>query len=204
MGFLFGAAQHTPVPQCLDSIGDRSGLGLTSNRYGSPCASIRMSSLEQRRRPNAVIASRARSASARRVRASTRAGRERGEVEFEHGQHLRADDAHVALATVGVRIDEDGLRKPRVQRPHALGKVRPVGCRRCKVARAVMDEVVGGPSQARPRAANLAAYQAYLKGRYHWNLSGTGGLDQAIAYSEEAVRDAPDVGAAHAALARAS
>lgn len=55
---------------------------------------------------------------------------------------------------------------------------------------------------ARP-TTHAGAYQAYLKGRYYWSKPGDEGLDQSIAYFEQAVTFAPTFGAAHAALARA-
>jgi TolB-like protein/Tfp pilus assembly protein PilF len=48
-----------------------------------------------------------------------------------------------------------------------------------------------------------AAYQAYLKGRYHWNLPSDEGLPQAISYYEQALALDPQFVAAHAGLARA-
>jgi TolB-like protein/tetratricopeptide (TPR) repeat protein len=61
----------------------------------------------------------------------------------------------------------------------------------------VVDEGAGGRAASDP-----AAYQAYLKGRYHWNLEGHAGLGQAAAYFEEALRIDPNYAAAWASLAR--
>jgi TolB-like protein/Tfp pilus assembly protein PilF len=50
---------------------------------------------------------------------------------------------------------------------------------------------------------NVAAHQAYLKGRYHWNRTGSVGLREAIAYFDQALSLDPEFSAAYAALARA-
>jgi TolB-like protein len=47
------------------------------------------------------------------------------------------------------------------------------------------------------------AYQAYLKGRYHWNRASADGLQSALMYYEQALELDPEFAAAHAALARA-
>ena len=47
------------------------------------------------------------------------------------------------------------------------------------------------------------AYQAYLKGRYHWNRGGLDGVMSAISYYERAVEIDPLFAAAYAAMARA-
>ncbi len=55
----------------------------------------------------------------------------------------------------------------------------------------------------RPHAAQAGAYQAYLKGRYHWNKPGDEGLAESIAYFDDAVRLDPGFAAAHASKASA-
>jgi TolB-like protein/Tfp pilus assembly protein PilF len=50
---------------------------------------------------------------------------------------------------------------------------------------------------------HVAAHQAYLKGRYHWNKSAGEGLLQAVAYFEQALALDPEFAAAHSALGRA-
>jgi Tfp pilus assembly protein PilF len=47
------------------------------------------------------------------------------------------------------------------------------------------------------------AYQAYLKGRFHWGRTGDEGLTSAIAYYERAIALDPNFAAAYAAMARA-
>jgi TolB-like protein/tetratricopeptide (TPR) repeat protein len=71
-----------------------------------------------------------------------------------------------------------------------------------RVARSLLRELVP-PSRAivAPRD-HPRAYQAYLKGKYHWAKPGDVGLDEAVRWFSEAVRDAPDFAAALAALAR--
>jgi TolB-like protein/Tfp pilus assembly protein PilF len=51
-----------------------------------------------------------------------------------------------------------------------------------------------------PRQAE--AYQAYLKGRFHWNRTGDEGLQTAITYYERALELDPGFAEAHAAMAR--
>jgi TolB-like protein/Tfp pilus assembly protein PilF len=60
--------------------------------------------------------------------------------------------------------------------------------------------------EARPRRAGtrqVAAHQAFLKGRYHWNKAGASGLEEAVAFYEQAVALDGEFAAAHASLARA-
>jgi TolB-like protein/Tfp pilus assembly protein PilF len=45
------------------------------------------------------------------------------------------------------------------------------------------------------------SYEAYLKGRYHWNRRVVGGFEKAIAYFQEAIAKDPTYGAAYAGLA---
>ena len=51
--------------------------------------------------------------------------------------------------------------------------------------------------------AQAGAYQAYLKGRYHWNRPGDEGLSESIAYFDEALTLDPRLAPAHASKARA-
>jgi TolB-like protein/tetratricopeptide (TPR) repeat protein len=50
---------------------------------------------------------------------------------------------------------------------------------------------------------HVAAHQAYLKGRYHWNKPGDDGLIPAIGFFKQAVALDQEFGFAHSALARA-
>jgi TolB-like protein/Tfp pilus assembly protein PilF len=45
------------------------------------------------------------------------------------------------------------------------------------------------------------SYEAYLKGRYHWNRRVVGGFEKAIGYFQEAIAKDPTCGAAYAGLA---
>jgi TolB-like protein/Tfp pilus assembly protein PilF len=51
---------------------------------------------------------------------------------------------------------------------------------------------------------NLAAYQAFLKGRYHWNRPGDEGLRECLAFYQQALTIDPQFANAHGALARAT
>ncbi len=55
-------------------------------------------------------------------------------------------------------------------------------------------------ARVNPRQAE--AYQAYLKGRFHWNRTGDEGLTSAITYYERALVLDPGFATAHAAMAR--
>jgi TolB-like protein/tetratricopeptide (TPR) repeat protein len=71
-----------------------------------------------------------------------------------------------------------------------------------RVARSLMRELVpAAPVVAAPRE-HPVAYQAYLRGRYHWARPGDGGLDEALRCFTEAVAEAPNFAAAFGALAR--
>ena len=73
------------------------------------------------------------------------------------------------------------------------------------IARSLAMELV--PDQvdvlgkATPRRTE--AYQAYLKGRYHWNRGSLDGVRSAVSYYERALELDSDFAAAHSALARA-
>ena len=71
-----------------------------------------------------------------------------------------------------------------------------------RVARSLLRELVP-PSRAivAPRD-HPAAYQAYLKGRYHWARPGDIGLDEALRCFSDAVTEAPTFAAALGALGR--
>jgi TolB-like protein/tetratricopeptide (TPR) repeat protein len=71
-----------------------------------------------------------------------------------------------------------------------------------RVARSLLRELV---PPARPELAprdHPRAYQAYLKGKYHWARPGDVGLDEALRWFTEAVTEAPEFAAALAALGR--
>ena len=73
------------------------------------------------------------------------------------------------------------------------------------IARSLAMELV--PDQVevlgRSTARRTEAYQAYLKGRYHWNRGTLEGATAALSFYERALAIDPDFAAAHAAMARA-
>ena len=71
------------------------------------------------------------------------------------------------------------------------------------IARSLATELAPEARASASGAVEPSAYQAYLKGRYFWNKTEDQGLDQAIAYYDEALALEPSFGRAHAALARA-
>ena len=70
-----------------------------------------------------------------------------------------------------------------------------------RVAQALAVELAGDAGEA--EKADPFTYQAYLKGRYHWNKPADEGLDEAIGFYQQAIASSPRFGAAYAALARA-
>jgi TolB-like protein/Tfp pilus assembly protein PilF len=70
------------------------------------------------------------------------------------------------------------------------------------VARSLIQELVPGVRTGRRADEHPAAYQAYLRGRYHWAKPGDTGLVESLQGFEEATRLAPDFAAAHGGLAR--
>lgn len=74
-----------------------------------------------------------------------------------------------------------------------------------QIVRAVAVELL--PDRA-PTAStgtrNLAAYQAYLKGRYHWHKPGAEGLRECLAFYQQALTLDPQFATAYGALARAT
>ena len=71
------------------------------------------------------------------------------------------------------------------------------------VARSLAVELVPEAPARRAAGGDPAAYQLYLKGRYYWNKPADDGLAEAIGFYEQAIAEAPALGLAHAALARA-
>lgn len=72
-----------------------------------------------------------------------------------------------------------------------------------RVARALALELAPGTHTRILRTTPPAAYQSLLKGRYFWNLAADAGLDQAVAWFQQALAEAPAFAPAMAALARA-
>jgi TolB-like protein/tetratricopeptide (TPR) repeat protein len=73
------------------------------------------------------------------------------------------------------------------------------------IARSLAMELV--PDQVdvlgRSTPRRTEAYQAYLKGRYHWNRASLEGVNTAVSYYERALELDPAFAAAHSAMARA-
>jgi TolB-like protein/Tfp pilus assembly protein PilF len=78
-----------------------------------------------------------------------------------------------------------------------------------EIARTIADrlKVTLGPEKAqplvRPETRNLEAYQAYLKGRFHWNKRSADGLQKAIEYFQQAIGKDLGYAVAYAGLADA-
>jgi TolB-like protein/tetratricopeptide (TPR) repeat protein len=66
-----------------------------------------------------------------------------------------------------------------------------------------MELLPDAPGASRGASSNAAAYQAYLKGRYYWNMVADWGVDQALAHFDQAVQLDPAFASAHVAMARA-
>jgi serine/threonine-protein kinase len=69
------------------------------------------------------------------------------------------------------------------------------------VRRLSIGTVTSQSGTQRSRPADMAAYDAYLRGRFHWNHHTPQGYAQALACYEEAVLLEPDYAAAHAGMA---
>jgi TolB-like protein/tetratricopeptide (TPR) repeat protein len=74
-----------------------------------------------------------------------------------------------------------------------------------RIAHSLAMELVPEQREALERVSprQTAAYQAYLKGRFHWNRTGDEGLKLAVTYYQRALELDPGFAAAHAAMARA-
>jgi TolB-like protein len=73
-----------------------------------------------------------------------------------------------------------------------------------RIARSLAMELMpGGPHSSQPVSSNSLAYQAYLKGRYCWNMLADQGVDSAVAHFAEAARLDPSFALAHVGMARA-
>jgi TolB-like protein/Flp pilus assembly protein TadD len=74
-----------------------------------------------------------------------------------------------------------------------------------QIVRAVAVELLPDRAPAAStRTRNLDAYQAFLKGRFHWNRPGVEGVRECLAFYEQALTIDPQFAAAHASLARAT
>jgi len=73
------------------------------------------------------------------------------------------------------------------------------------IARSLAIELVPDQVDVLGRATprRTEAYQAYLKGRYHWNRGSLDGVRSAMSYYEQALALDPNFAAAHSAMARA-
>jgi TolB-like protein/Tfp pilus assembly protein PilF len=72
-----------------------------------------------------------------------------------------------------------------------------------EIAQSLAMELLPEARTRRPGTRQVAAHQAFLKGRYHWNKAGMTGVEEAVAFYEQAVALDPDFAPAHASLARA-
>jgi TolB-like protein/Tfp pilus assembly protein PilF len=74
-----------------------------------------------------------------------------------------------------------------------------------RIAGSLAMELVPERREALERVSprQTAAYQAYLKGRFHWNRTGDEGLKPALIFYQRALDLDPDFASAHAAMARA-
>jgi TolB-like protein/Tfp pilus assembly protein PilF len=72
-----------------------------------------------------------------------------------------------------------------------------------EIAQSLAVELLPEARIRRAGTGQVAAHQAFLKGRYHWNKAGATGVEEAVAFYEQAVALDPDFAAAHASLARA-
>ena len=72
-----------------------------------------------------------------------------------------------------------------------------------RVTRALALELLPDSAPSVGQTLAPAAYQSYLKGRFHWNNRGEEGLDEALAFFTSVIDQEPAFGAGHAALARA-
>src|SRR3984957_14347962 len=72
-----------------------------------------------------------------------------------------------------------------------------------EIAQSLAMELLPEARTRRPGTRQVAAHQAFLKGRYHWNKAGAAGVEEAVAFYGQAVAGDPDFAAAHASLARA-
>ena len=66
-----------------------------------------------------------------------------------------------------------------------------------------MELIPDAPGTSRGMSSNVPAYQAYLKGRYYWNMVADWGVDQALAHFDQAVQLDPAFASAHVAMSRA-
>src|SRR6202044_1896386 len=72
-----------------------------------------------------------------------------------------------------------------------------------EIAQSLAMELLPEARARRVGTRQVSAHQAFLKGRYHWNKAGATGLEEAVAFYEQAVALDLDFAAAYASLARA-
>ncbi len=72
-----------------------------------------------------------------------------------------------------------------------------------QIAHALTQELLPQPSAIGIGTTNPAAYQAFLRGRFHWNLPGPAGLEPAVESYDQAILLDPRLGKAYTARARA-
>jgi TolB-like protein/tetratricopeptide (TPR) repeat protein len=71
-----------------------------------------------------------------------------------------------------------------------------------EIGHSLTIKLLSDPRGLRADSRNVAAQQAYLKGRYHWNKPGATGAVEAVDHLEQAVRLDPEFAAAYATLSR--
>ncbi len=140
--------------------------------------------------------------------------RERGQRASEIGATLRAD----YLLEGGVRHEGERVRITarlveaasethlwvETYESHVTGYLSVQKDVAGRIARSLMLELApDDPGAVRSASANASAYQAYLKGRYYWNLTADQGVGQALIHYDQATRLDPTFASAHAGTARA-
>lgn len=118
---------------------------------------------------------------------------------------LREENGHVRITAQLVRVrDQMHLWA------HSYdGDLSSVLSMQSSIASAIAEDLklrISADQQTRmapSRRVDSKAYEAYLKGRYFWNLRDEASLDKASMYFQEAIAHAPDLAAAYAGLADA-
>lgn len=119
---------------------------------------------------------------------------------------VRKGDESVRVAVRLVSVDDGRVLWARDTHERAIGDIFAL---QDEIAREVVQELrvhldrQQALDLARTYTDNVAAYQAYLKGRYFWNKRTEAGLYKSIDYFTEAVHADPDYALAYVGLANA-